>query len=266
LSPSPQASSIITLLTDFGTEDAYVASMKGVILGRAPQVRIVDISHHIPAQDLRRGGFVLAEAVPHFPAGTVHVVVVDPGVGTERAALVAEVDNQLVVAPDNGVISELLERSRDWRCFSLDRLDLGREPLSSTFHGRDLFAPVGALLAAGELLAEDCGAPMEPTWIRRAAVLLGENSVMGSVITIDHFGNLITDIRREHLPESWPAGVQAAIGDRELDACVKTYGQSEPGDVVALVGSGDFLEVARVDGNAAIFLDLRVGTRVHIRW
>jgi S-adenosylmethionine hydrolase len=259
-------SSVITLLTDFGNEDAYVASMKGVILGRAPDLRVVDITHQVPAQDLRRGGFVLAEAVPFFPAGTVHIVVVDPGVGTERAALVAEVDDQIIVAPDNGVISELLERASSWRCFSLDRLELGLEKLSSTFHGRDLFAPVGALLAAGELRAEDCGPAIEPIWIRRPAVLLGENSVMGSVVTIDHFGNFITDIRREHLPESWPKGVDVAIGDREVDACVETYGRSEVGSLVALVGSGDFLEIARVDGNAAIFLDQRVGTRVHIRW
>jgi S-adenosylmethionine hydrolase len=193
-------------------------------------------------------------------------VVVDPGVGTERAGLVLETSDQLVVAPDNGVISELMDRSGAGHCYSLDRPELGLEPRSRTFHGRDLFAPAAASLASGKVEPSACGEPLDPIWHRRCSLLLGERSVMGSVVSVDHFGNLITDISREYLPDSWPREVAVAIGSREIDAVVETYAQAEVGTLVALLGSGDRVEISRVEGSAAEFLDQRLGARVHLRW
>ena len=259
-------SGILTMLTDFGTEDAYVAAMKGVVLGRDPNLTLVDISHQIPPQDVDRAAYVLAEAIPWYPTGTVHVVVVDPGVGTVRKAMVVVADGQIVVCPDNGVIGQVLERSRQWRCYSLDRPELGLQHKSHTFHGRDLFSPAGAMIASGQIRPEECGESIEPVWRRRPSVLLGERSIMGTVQTVDHFGNLITDIQSEHLPETWPNGFEVSISGREVDAVVQTYGAAEIGQIVALLGSGGWLEIARVEGNAAVFLDQRIGARVHIRW
>ena len=246
-------SGVITLLTDFSEVDAYVAAMKGVILSHDRDLRIVDITHQIPPQDVLRAGWVLREAVPWYPAGTVHIVVVDPGVGTSRTPLVAEVGDQIVVAPDNGVISALLETAERWRCFAIERSDLCLAEISNTFHGRDIFAPVGAALASGKVMPEECGSPLEPIRVTMPVVERREGHVRGEVMTVDGFGNLITNIEKEDVFREGPLPVVRVDG-QTVDVVVRTYGEGTAGQLVALVGSSGFLEIAVVDGSAAGFL------------
>lgn len=256
-----QPSGILTFLTDFGTADAYAAAMKGVALSHAPQLQLVDITHEVPPQDLARGAYVLSEAAPWFPPGTVHVAVVDPGVGTARRALIAVLDEQVIVAPDNGLISRLYHGAERREVYELSRSDLGLLHRSMTFHGRDLFAPVGALLAAGKLRPEECGPPMEPALAAEAGPRRVGAVLWGEVITADRFGNLITNIEAEHLGSA----PMVRIGGRPVDAFVRTYGEAHAGALVALVGSGGLVEVAVVEGSAAEKLVLGVGAAVELR-
>lgn len=250
----------LTFLTDFGTSDHYVAAMKGVALGRAPGLQLVDISHDVPPQDVVRAAFVLAEAAPWFPPGSVHVVVVDPGVGTARRSLVARVDGQLVVAPDNGVVSTLWRRGTDRAAWALEAAGLGLESRSATFHGRDLFAPAGASLAAGRVQAEDCGPAITPLLLDQPPPRVDEHGVRGRVQTVDRFGNLVSDLR--DLPE----GSSSVTIDGRPVPFVRTYGDASEGEIVALYGSGGWLEVACVNGSAAARLSLGVGAAVEVRW
>ena len=254
---------LLTLLTDFGSEDAYVGAMKGVILARAPHTRIVDLTHQIPHQDIHRAAFVLAEAAPWYPPGTVHVVVVDPGVGTSRRTLAATLDRQIVVAPDNGVISRLWQAACERNAWELASPSLGLPRRSATFHGRDLFAPVGASLAAGELRASDCGDPISPILLPPAIPTITRGRVEGVIITQDHFGNLISCIRRSDLPEG---PLQVSVDERAVDRWVETYGAAAPGALVALFGSSNYLEVAAVNGDAARRLSVGVGARITVTW
>jgi S-adenosylmethionine hydrolase len=255
-------SGILTLLTDFGWQDAYVAAMKGVVLRRAPTARIVDITHDVPAHDIARGGFVLAESALWYPSGTVHVAVVDPGVGTGRGALVAEIADQWVIAPDNGLISRLWARACGGHAWALTHPDLSLPEMSHTFHGRDLFAPAGALLAAGVISPSECGPQIEPVLTRTALPAWQgdqvDGHIDGEVISIDRFGNLITDIRAEDLP----AGSMQVSVEGRVVGLVNTYGQADKGSLVALVGSGGWLEISVVEGDASSTLGLQVGTPV----
>lgn len=254
-------SRILTFLTDFGGVDAYVAAMKGVALGRDPGLTLVDISHEVPPQDVARGAYLLAEAVPWFPAGTAHVAVVDPGVGTARRAIVAVLDEQVVVAPDNGLISRLYLAASERVVYEIVRADLGLPHRSMTFHGRDLFAPVGAMLASGALLPADCGPPIEPVLARERAPVREGDRLRGEVITADRFGNLITNIAGSALGPA-PA---VSVAGRPVDAFIRTYGERPRGSLVALVGSGGLLEIAVVEGNAAQALRLGPGALVEVR-
>jgi len=256
-------SGILTLLTDFGTADHYVAAMKGVALGRAPDLTLVDITHEVPPQDVARAGFVLAEAAPWFPPGTVHVVVVDPGVGTDRRALVARVAKQWVVAPDNAVIARLVARHGLDGCWSLDAPQLGLPQRSSTFHGRDLFAPAGALLAAGRIAPARCGPAIEPLLPAIPRPRINGSDAAGTVVTADRFGNLITDLHRDALPTAGPFDVTVA---GTVAPWVQTYGEAADGAVVSLFGSSGWLEVARVGGSAKASLGVGAGAAVRLRW
>jgi S-adenosylmethionine hydrolase len=254
------AAALLTFLTDFGLRDHYVAVMKAAALGRAPDLGIVDISHDVPPQDVERGAFLLAEAAPWFPVGTVHVVVVDPGVGTARRGLVARVDGQVVVAPDNGVITALWARATEKEAWDLSAPGLGLPHRSATFHGRDLFAPVGASLAVGALRPEDCGAPIEPSLRPAPEPRLEPLRAVGRVQTIDGYGTLVSDLR--DLPVEAP---RIELGGRAVP-WVRTYGEAADGALVALIGSGGWVEIARVNGSAAEALGLGVGAAVTASW
>lgn len=244
---------IVTLLTDFGTADGYVGEMKGVLLTRAPDARVVDISHEVPAHDVEAARLTVARYWRRFPPGTVHVVVVDPGVGSSRAALAVSSDDRLLVGPDNGVLSPAL-LSADARVFSLPV----PPNASPTFHGRDVFAPAAARLAAGEPV-DSLGAPLDAPVIRRTPEPRrdADGALVGEVIAIDHFGNAITNL----------AAARArcvVVRDRMLPLR-HTYADIDAGEAVAVVGSSGFVEIAVRNGRAADQLRLERGTPVILR-
>jgi S-adenosylmethionine hydrolase len=254
---------LITLTTDFGTASPYVASMKGVLLTLNPAARLLDLSHDIPPQDIRHAAFFLASALPTFPAEVIHLVVVDPGVGTARAALYVEVAGHRLVVPDNGCWTLLEQPGQSPRVIHLSDTRFFRSPLSATFHGRDLFAPVAAHLSLGVDPGE-LGAEVTQ-WHRltNPAPLLSAESLVGEVVFIDHFGNLITNIPGE-IFLSKPGTVW--VRDQEIRTRVGTYGEAPPNTLVALVSSAGLLEVAQVQGNAANCLQAGVGTPVVLHW
>jgi hypothetical protein len=251
---------VITLTTDFGEDSPYVAAMKGVILGINPCARILDLSHQLPPQDLRYAAFFLATAIPYFPPEVVHVVVVDPGVGTERALLYVEVNGHRLLVPDNGCWTTLA-REASPRVITLTEARYWRQPVSATFHGRDILAPVAALLGLG--LDAGLLGPVVSAWVRLELPqpTRGPQGMHGEVLFVDHFGNLITNIPAAALPAA-PQPFQVKVGEQEVSQRVRCYGEAQPGDVVALVSSARLLEIAVNQGNAARRLHAQVGTPV----
>jgi len=259
---------IITLLTDFGLSDPYVAEMKGVILSIAPMVEIIDITHQIPPGDILAGAFTLWSAFPYFPAGTVHCVVVDPTVGTERKILAARYSNQTIVFPDNGIIT-FVERS-----FPLEQIVSVRNQRffltstpSNTFHGRDIFAPIAAHLARGVKL--DLLGPM-PGKIQMIDLaepyLLDDGTIVGKIIYIDHFGNLISNIPAEMLKQSFDKSAPIVLyGERKIGHIKPSYGFAQPGELVALINSMGLVEIAVNGGRACDTLQGKVGTEIYIK-
>jgi hypothetical protein len=266
---------IITLTTDFGLADPYVAAMKGVILSLNPAATIVDITHEVRPQQVVEGAFLLSQALPYFPPGTVHVIVIDPGVGTARRALAVATPEALLVGPDNGVLSAALpEEARrragsttgpgmvtlpdGYRAAKLTRRRYMREPVSATFHGRDVFAPAAAHLSLGVGL-EALGPAVKkiralpPFRARRRA----DGVLAGRVLHVDRFGNLITDVRAEDLSTG---RVEVLIGGQRIEGLARTY--EEVSGVKALIGSAGYLEVARRGDSAAYWLGVDVGAGV----
>jgi S-adenosyl-L-methionine hydrolase (adenosine-forming) len=259
---------IIALITDFGLRDHYVGAVKGVMLSICPGAVLVDITHDVPAHDVTAGALALAAAYRFFPAGTVFLAVVDPGVGSSRQGLVLEAEGFRFVAPDNGLLGLVMgERPR---AYAVTSAALFREPVSATFHARDVFGPVAAHLAAGGDLAA-AGPPLEdPVRLSWPAVrAVGPHELEATVVHVDHFGNLITSLGREELErlvQSAGAGadVVVALGDAVLPL-VQTYADVPEGEACALVGSGGWLEVAVNQGPAARLLGAGRGTAVHVR-
>lgn len=257
---------VLTLLSDFGTADAYVGIMKGVILGIAPNARIVDLTHAIPPQHIVTGALALRHAAPHFPHGTVHVAVVDPGVGTERPPIAIETQRAVLVGPDNGLLALA---ARDQGVHAVRRIEnpaLMRPALSPTFHGRDVFAPVGAHLAAGLPFAElgsEVGAFVE-TDVARARV--SPHGIDGEVVHVDHFGNLMTNIHADMLAGFDRCTVQVTVADIAVGAIRSVYAGVDSGSPLALINSWDCLEVAVRNGSAADRLGLGVGAPVRVRF
>lgn len=241
--------SLITLLTDFGTVDGYVAAMKGVLATRSPDSTVIDITHEIPPGDVRAAAFILVNAIDTFPPGTVHVVVVDPGVGSDRAAIAVCRDDRWFVGPDNGVFSLVL--TGDERGFVLDRPEhFYRPEISSTFHGRDVFAPIAAALATG------CDGAQLGTPFRRPSVRLdwpvsqrSETGTLGSVVHVDRFGNLLTNIRVDDLSGAASQWV-FRVGTATVSGLSKTYSDVETGEFLAVVGSTGAIEISVRDGSA----------------
>ena len=250
---------IVTLLTDFGSRDGYVGAMKGVILSRCPDATLVDLAHEIAPGDVAGAGFALAAAAPHFPPGTVHVAVVDPGVGTARRGLALALGGQLFVGPDNGIFGVALDDAPDapLEARSLENATLWRAPVSAVFHGRDVFAPVAAHLASGGAL-EAVGPALARDALVRLAASEPEGSggaLRGRIVHVDRFGNLLTNVR---LAPGAAARGAVEIAGRTL-AVVATYGDAPSGALVALVGSTGRLEIAVNGGSAAGVLGASVG-------
>jgi S-adenosylmethionine hydrolase len=253
----------ITLTTDFGHKGPFVAVMKGVMLQRAPTARIIDLTHEIHVHWPAEAGFWLARAYRFFPAGTVHVAVVDPGVGTERDIIVAEYDKHVFLAPDNGLLPLVLESGFESKIYRMSdewhaRQDWPRP--SSTFHGRDIFAPLAAEIAEGRVKPNAIGpqtTDIVPSLLENPEITNG--TVRGSIVAIDHFGNLITNIDEKLIAGFRQPRVRA--GGHEL-SLHQTYGQCVPGDFLALINSFQVLEIARAEGSAADGLGLGRGAPV----
>ncbi len=256
----------ITLLTDFGLQDEYVGVMKGVILGIAPQAQIVDLTHAIPAQDILQGALALQRAASYFPPGTVHLAVVDPGVGTPRRPLAARLGAYFFVGPDNGLLTPLLAQSEAQAgavyYVHLDRPEYWLAQVSRSFHGRDIFAPVAAHLANGVPLLALGTSIHNPV---RLEIPLPRRMPWGweaSVIHIDRFGNLATDLRREHIAAQQVLRIR--ILGAEIQGLSVAYGDRQPGELAALIDSGGWLSIALVNGSAAERLGATVGCKVDI--
>ena len=258
---------LATLLTDFGTRDPYVAAMKGVILGGCPHANLVDITHEIPPQDVLAASFVLAEAARYFPPQTLHVVVVDPGVGTDRRILAARYAGQQFLFPDNGVITQV-DVSMDMEEIVVVRntqyLPAGRP--SMTFHGRDVFAPVAGHILNGLHIRHLGPRPETYKLLDLAAAEADDERLRGEIIYVDRFGNLISNISADLIREQFADVDRATVtcGGRSIGPICGTYGFVERGSVVALINSMSLLEVAVNAGRADETLGLGVGAEVQV--
>lgn len=259
-----ESAGIVTLLTDFGLADTYVGQMKGVLLGIEPTLKIVDLTHDVSPQDIDEGAFQLAAAIGAFPSGTVHVAVVDPGVGTGRRAIVVQTSTALYVAPDNGLLSYILPEAIS--AFEISNPDLLRDSRTSTFHGRDVFAPTAGHLASGRIAVSDVGPSINPSSLiaQSRAIESSDHAIGGEIVSVDRFGNCITLIPGEALP---PAGTPVEVRCREFRTklLAKTYQGVAPGEPVSLVGSYGTLELSVRDGSAAAEFSLARGDRVVVR-
>lgn len=251
---------MVTLTTDFGEGSHYVAAMKGAVYSVNPAAQIVDLTHSVAPQDLQATALFLSEVVPYYPPTTVHVVVVDPGVGTERLILCVEAVSGVFLAPDNGCWTEAVRPGDVRRVVRLADSTYWRSPVSSTFHGRDIFAT-----AAGHLSLGTDPARLGPTvtdWkLARLPVASWDGTVIhGSIVAVDRFGNLISNVRQP-VPH---AGSGIKVAGKPVPQLVKTYGEAEPGTLVALIGSSGRLEFAVVNGSAAVLLGVGVGAAVEV--
>ncbi|MFM7148291.1 MAG: S-adenosyl-l-methionine hydroxide adenosyltransferase family protein, partial [Gemmataceae bacterium] len=254
---------MITLTTDFGTRSPFVAAMKGVILSINPEAQIQDLSHDLPPYDIRHACFFLSQCLPYFPPGTIHVVVVDPEVGTRREVLLVEMNRTMLLVPDNGCWT-LLERhaGSDLQVRRLSSRRYWRDQVSSTFHGRDILAPVAAHLSLGVSPDEMGSLTRDYRRISWPEPHLGPHSAEGQVVFVDHFGNLMTNLGRIHVGNG---ALRVYLGSDEIPQ-VTTYGEAKPGELVALFGSGDLIEIAEVQGNASRRLNAGVGSSVRVEW
>jgi S-adenosylmethionine hydrolase len=259
---------VISLMTDFGIKDGTVGVMKGVIWGICPSAQISDLSHMIQPQNISEAAYILARSVPYFPKGTIHMVVVDPGVGTKRRPMAARIGDWFYVGPDNGTISGWLERAdfSGWQVeyVELDRLKYWLSNVSFVFHGRDIFSPVAAHLANGVPLYE-LGTPfLDPVRLRLPIPEKTHNGWRGEVVHIDHFGNISSNIRVEQLSAALDnkSQIRVRVKDVEIEGMVNTFGERESGEVIALMGSTGNLGIAVVNGNAAAALGVKIGDAI----
>jgi S-adenosylmethionine hydrolase len=257
---------IITLTTDFGLRSGFAGVMQGVIYNIAPQVQILDITHFIAPQDIREGAYTLSRAVPFFPKGTVHLYIVDPGVGTMRRPLAARLGDHFFIGPDNGLLTLLIEDAEQNRLqiefIHLDRPQFWLPKVSRTFHGRDIFSPVAAHLASGVPLGE-MGTPFsDPVRLEMPHPRQTDTGWIAHITSIDTFGNLTTDLPISLVPD--PSDVLFRIGDSEVRGIADSYGHKQPGDLIAVVDSEEFIELAIVNGNAAHTLDVKAGDAVEV--
>jgi S-adenosylmethionine hydrolase len=273
-------SSVITLTTDFGVDDAYVATMKGVILSINPEANIVDITHSIEPQNIRQAAFILDYSYRYFPKKTVHVAIVDPGVGSERRGIVLKTPSALFVAPDNGVLSyvinelssnedltvqyskdqDLVTLGNGFEAIAITEPRFWRHPVSTTFHGRDIFAPVAAALSLdispyelGEKITSLQIFPIPKPFVDY------QGNLAGNVLYVDHFGNLITNIKKSDLP-----GKDILIGaaGHSIQGITNYYAEGE--GLMAIIGSSGYLEISLKNGNAADFLNIGIGDEIKV--
>jgi len=257
-------SPIVTLLTDFGTSDAYVGIMKGVLIGACRAITVIDLTHAIPAQNVLAGALTLRSAVGVFPPGTIHLAVVDPGVGTARRAIAVATAHAIFVGPDNGLLAPAVKHLGVTAVHAIENASLFRHPVSMTFHGRDVFAPVAGALAAGAPL--DAVGPRTGQFVDLAIPepTITRDRVDGCVIHVDHFGNLVTNIDSASLAGSTRFRGVVTLKGHRLDGVQTTYGSVAPGQAVAVIGSWGCVEIAISGGHAANSLGAGVGDAVTV--
>jgi len=258
---------IITLTSDFGSGSPYVAAMKGSILSVAPGATIIDLTHDVPPQDIRRGAIALAGTAESFPTGTIHLAVVDPGVGTERCLVYALIGGHHYLAPDNGLLDGLARKRAPDKIIALTNPEFWLAEISSTFHGRDILAPVAAHLSQG-VAAERMGDVLDVlAHLEWPEVRVLGKTIEGAIESIDSFGNLITNISEEMLGDvPRDDAVRIVCDDHETTGIFTTYGEQPPMTLLAVIGSGGMLELAIVDESAATMLSVKVGTKVTVTW
>lgn len=260
---------LVSLLSDFGGRDAFVGMMKGVILGICPDASLVDLSHEVPPYDILGGSFWLRAAAAAFPAGAIHLAVVDPGVGGGRRPILAEIDGQFFVAPDNGLLSWPLESAGGWRLRHLTAREYWRHPVSASFHGRDIFAPVAGHLAAGVEPARFGPEIDDPVRLEIPRPSLDAGGTLhGTVVWVDRFGNCVTNVTDGHLKSLACGGAQnllVRVGGRALGPLVDHFARAKPGESGAVVGSTGHLELFCNRGNLAQQWGLGPGDAVVLR-
>jgi S-adenosyl-L-methionine hydrolase (adenosine-forming) len=247
---------IITLLTDFGLKDHFVAAMKGVLLKLNPALTLADISHLIPPQDIYAGAFTLSQACFYYPAGTIHLAVVDPGVGSTRKALAVAAGGHFFVAPDNGILTHVLESQADGIAYEITADHYFNKPVSTTFHGRDVFAPIAAWISRGIPLHQLGPVLPNPVKLQIPALKYVRDSlIQGIILAVDHFGNLITNLK----PSNVPRAFKMMAGQKEITTMHQTYAEGALGEIFIVPGSTGYLEIAVKDGSAAAQLNLKAG-------
>ena len=259
---------IITLITDFGTADHYVGTMKGVILNINPEVQIVDICHQVSPYDIFEAAYALAQSYKYFPSGTIHLVVVDPGVGTARRPILARAGRYKFVAPDNGVLSLLFTREERVEVWHVTADHYFLNPVSNTFHGRDIFAPVAGWLSKG-VQEERFGDPITDyaQFSAPKPKRVGENLVKGMTLKVDSFGNLITNISPEDVPELFsenPPPFKIIVNGQEITRLNLAYSMGRPSELFAIVGSSGFIEICANRASAAKMLNANRGMEVGV--
>ncbi len=273
---------IITLTTDFGRKDAYAGAMKGVILSVNPSARIIDLSHDIQPQNIREGAFVLASAFRFFPKGTIHVAVVDPGVGSCRKLICVKTPSAYFMAPDNGILTPVFDTGKSFMTREISNRVFFRKEISSTFHGRDIFASSAAWLSKKNIFTRLGPVLKDVRRISWPQPRVVRGRIIGEVLSVDHFGNLITNIKISHLGKGRPRFAQAAIrglsrsglaSGRPAVQVGKTgvwkwgqcYADGKPGQLMALLNSVDHLEIAVPNGSAAALTGAKIGMEVIVR-
>lgn len=259
---------VITLLTDFGLSDPYVGIMKGIIADITPGATVIDLTHLIPPQDIWEGALALERAYEYFPTGTIHLAVIDPGVGSNRHAIVLQADNYLFVGPDNGLFTFIIKKARlndkPVKAYRLDNPRYRLEPVSPVFHGRDLFAPAAAYLAAGaspQEFGEEVANPLELSISEPEPTGQGW---MGEVWSMDHFGSLETNLNSELLLGCNPKRVKIIVAGKVINRWVNTFSDATQDELIALLNSAGRLSISVVNGNAAKTLKAGVGTPVEL--
>jgi S-adenosyl-L-methionine hydrolase (adenosine-forming) len=250
---------IITLLSDFGLRDHFVGAVKGVMLSLNPEIMFVDITHQIPPQDIFSGAFALGQAYAYFPSGTIHFAVVDPGVGTSRKVLAASAAGHFFVAPDNGILTYVIQENADFVAHEVTADHYFRKPVSATFHGRDIFAPIAAWISR-KIELHQFG-PRVETPVRLNIPFpkhLKETLLQGMILAVDYFGNLITNVK----PSDVTSSFKILAGQREIATVRTTYGAGAPGEVFMVLGSTGYYEIVVKGGSAAATLNLKPGAPI----
>lgn len=260
--------SIVTFTTDFGTEDHFVGTMKGVVLGINPEAALVDICNQVPAFDILQGAIAISQAYHFYPPGTVHVVIVDPGVGTSRRPIIVDTGKHLFVAPDNGVLSLIFERQERLTVRHVTAEHYFLQPVSKTFHGRDVFAAIAGHLSRGVDISKLGDPIVDYVRLQLPQPVVKEDCILGAVLKIDRFGNVITNITRRMLSQfigAHSGSVMICLNSTTINRFQTTYEEGTPGEPFAIIGSMGYLEIATNKGSAATLIRVKPHDPIEVK-